>query len=204
MTRSLFGMASILILCVGIPGCNDGLLGGEPEGAEGASHLMTSEDVPGAQSCPPEAVAGAASCQSCQKRGMTWQWWGRTVDVDSVGSDSITNAYSGDTTCNTSLPILCIRKVGAPKPFYVTSSFYNGWTGGYIALTRAHVGYDMSSAGAADAICAAELGAGWEMAEFHDGNGGWNFQAYGAATHPERFWASINDQPANCWNSACL
>lgn len=135
---------------------------------------------------------------------MTWKWKSRNVDVDSVGSDPLTNPYLGDATCNTSLPILCVRRVGAPKPSYVTASFYYGWTGGYIALTKAHMGSDMTSPAAADAICAAELGARWEMAEFHDGNGGWNFQAYGAAPQSQRFWASINDQPANCWNSSCL
>lgn len=166
------------------------------------------EDIDPADQATASAVGGARPVESdalgCQRRGMTWRWGGRTVDVDSVGSDSITNVYSGDTQCNNSLPLLCIRRVGAPQPAYITSSFYNGWTGGYVALTRAHLGTDMTSAAVADSICAAELGAGWEMGEFHDGGGGWNFQAYGAVTHPERFWAMINDQPANCWNSAPL
>lgn len=162
------------------------------------------EDTDTAEQPTGGARTGEPSALVCQRRGMTWRWNSRTVDVDSVGSDSITNAYSGDTQCNNSLPILCIRRVSAAQPSYITTSTNNGWTGGYVALTRAHLGYDMTSAAVADSICATELGAGWEMAEFHDGGGGWNFQAYGAATHPDRFWVLINDQPANCWNSACL
>jgi hypothetical protein len=147
----------------------------------------------------------AAAANNCQKRGMTWKWHYRTVDVDSVGYDDDTRPYTGDTACNTSLPLLCIRKTGngLPVPSYIdTTNPYNAWSGGYIALSRAHVGYDMSSQAAANAICASELGSDWRMAEFHDG-WGWDFQAYGAATHPERFWVAISDQPANCWNSSC-
>lgn len=146
----------------------------------------------------------------CQQRGMTWAWKSRVNDVDSVGSDATTNAYAGDTTCNVSLPILCIRKASIPKPGYVSTGFYNGWSGGYIALTHAHLGYDLGSQEQGNSICVQELGSGWQMAEFHDGawgnggSGGWNFQAFGAATNQQRFWAAIIDQAANCWNSACL
>ncbi len=141
----------------------------------------------------------------CMRRGMTWVRRSQNFDVDSVGYDATTNAFDGDTTCYSSLPLLCLRKSGAglPVPPYVNnSSTYNQWSGGYIAATKAHVGTDMSSQAAADSICEQELGAGWRMAEFHDG-WGWNFQAYGAAPHPGRFWTAINDQLANCWNSAC-
>lgn len=189
-------MVAVSILAGGLPGCSEELLG---EGPGGPSEI---DEAPSAQLGSSALAAPQAPC--CQRKGMSWRWGSRINDVDSVGSDSTTNAYTGDTTCDVSLPILCVRRVGAAQPSYITTSFYNGWTGGYIALTRAHVGYDMGSAAGAGAICAAELGAGWEMAEFHDGNGGWNFQAYGAATHPERFWVMINDQPANCWNSACM
>lgn len=203
MKGPLFTMMAVLISAGGLLGCSEELLAEERSGSPGG------DESPGLQ--PGGTALAAPQDPLCQRRGMTWRWWGRTNDVDSVGSDSTTNAYGGDTTCNVSLPILCIRRVGAAKPSYITSSFYNGWTGGYIALTKAHVGYDIGSAAGADAICASELGAGWEMAEFHDGsfgngggrNGGWNFQAYGAATHPDRFWVMIDDQPANCWNSTC-
>lgn len=172
-----------------------------PDSTEAANESLALASEPNA--APVDEAPGEAAQLQCQKRGMTWLWKSRSVDVDTVGSDSITDAYDGDTDCNVALPILCVRKSGQPKPAYVSTSYYNGWLGGHMALTRQHLGYDMTSAQAADSICASELGTGWEMAEFHDGNGGWNFQGYGAATHPERFWVSINDQFANCWNSEC-
>jgi hypothetical protein len=39
------------------------------------------------------------------------------------------------------------------------------------------------------------------MAEFHDG-WGWGFWAKGNIESDQRFWVYINDQQANCWNSA--
>lgn len=191
LQETLFIIAAMVTSIVGSPGCTDNPLGG------------TSGD--GARNDLPNTRTGVAIQQEiCPKPGMTWRWVSRTADVDTVGSDGITNPYTGDTSCETELPILCIRKVGAGQPYYITSSFYSGWTGGYISMTRAHSGFQLWSPEAADSICANELGAGWEMAEFHDGNGGWNFQAFGAATHIQRFWVMINDQPANCWNSACF
>src|SRR5205823_1278208 len=53
----------------------------------------------------------------------------------------------------------------------------------------------------ADAYCRSALGAGWRMAEFHDGKGGWGFVARGHISSTSRFWVRINDQPGNCWDS---
>jgi hypothetical protein len=52
----------------------------------------------------------------------------------------------------------------------------------------------------ANALCVAEFGAGWRVAEFHDG-WGWNFQAFGGLGKPAgRFWVNIDDQPGGvCW-----
>ena len=155
------------------------------------------------EQAPGDAPTEAQVDQSLTVRyGMTWVQKTRNVDVQTVGSDATTDAYTGDTPCNMSLPLLCIRKSGLPLPGYVTSTSTNRWTGGFLAITRGHLGTDLTSTAAADAICAGELGTGWEFAEFHDGNGGWNFQGYGsAAPAPDRFWVEINNQPANCWNS---
>jgi hypothetical protein len=101
--------------------------------------------------------------------------------------------------------------------------YYQGWAGGRIALTRPVRGTNLTSLAAADAICAQALGKGYRMAEFHDGkyvvgmgeqrlhgklwpkddalaSGGWAFHARGKVKGTTRFWVSINDQPANCWN----
>ncbi|HRC56311.1 MAG: flagellar hook-length control protein [Myxococcales bacterium] len=163
----------------------------------------------GVTACATEE-SGAAPVAEAQvdqalvvRYGMTWLQKTRIVDVQGVGSDATTDAYDGDTPCNVSLPLLCIRKSGLAQPGYITSTSTNRWTGGFLAMSRGHLGTDLTSSAAGDAICAGELGAGWEFAEFHDGGGGWNFQGYGsAALAPNRFWVEISNQPANCWNSA--
>ena len=65
----------------------------------------------------------------------------------------------------------------------------------------------------ADALCAAQFGSGWRLAEFHDPvregsgengepprHGGWNFYAAGALDTSTRYWVANNDQAANCWD----
>jgi hypothetical protein len=130
------------------------------------------------------------------------------------------NPYVGDTDCKQVRPILCIRQDGSASngfdaspggPPYYYDAFYNGWAKGNIGLTHGILGTSLTSLVVADAACAAELGAGWRMAEHHDGNGGWQWTAYGnlndvytvngAGHHlTDRFWVYINGQPAgNCW-----
>lgn len=140
------------------------------------------------------------------------------------------NTKSGDTPCNHSLPILCINKVSFKRPCYqvkcgsasMAKEYYCGWSEGYLALTDPVQGTLLTSRDAASKICADKLGAGFRMAEFHDGrytigmdsvnycyknwpsstnSGGWGFYGYGARGPTwTRFWVEINDQKANCWS----
>ncbi|HEY0639116.1 MAG TPA: S8 family peptidase [Pseudonocardiaceae bacterium] len=133
-------------------------------------------------------------------RAMTWtllarQW---NADVVDVGSDSKTNAYTGDTAVGTSLPVLCLRQDGRAVPPGVSPTFNNGWARGEVRLTAPVAGSGLTSRATADALCSGQFGAGWRMAEFHDGGGGW---AYWAAGDIGRMWVAINNQPANPWNS---
>lgn len=64
-------------------------------------------------------------------------------------------------------------------------------------------GFSLLSPQAGDALCLATHGPGWRMAEFHDG-WGWGLRAFGNVREDTRFWVRINDQKANCWNSAPL
>ena len=91
--------------------------------------------------------------------------------------------------------------MGYANPGIVTD-YYNGWAGGDVAISSAVQGCTLTSLAVADAICASQFGAGWRMAEFHDGGGGWSWWAYGniASPPPDHFWTYINDQSANCWN----
>lgn len=100
------------------------------------------------------------------------------------------NPYSGDTSCRTALPILCIMDTGGeatPKTLGATSPV---------------AGFVLSSVVQANARCVSELGSGWRMAEFHDG-GGWSIlgkRGRGLDNTNIRHWLYINDQKANCWD----
>lgn len=153
---------------------------------------------------------------STTKRGLTWV----QDPSDSCGQTRVTcndcDPYKGDTSCSESRPLLCIKKDGSSN-CGPPSDFYDGWTGGTVALTPFLVrGTELTSLAAANSICASTFGTGYRMAEFHDGGGGWGWRAKGpisplstpSSTHPRfgtpnrpnRFWVHINDQPANCWN----
>ncbi|MEJ3744286.1 S8 family peptidase [Actinomycetes bacterium KLBMP 9797] len=149
---------------------------------------------------------------------MTWAVKEQRADnVVLVGSDGQTNAYQGDTAAGASLPVLCLRETGAAVPAGLTLNQYNGWAFGEIQLTPPVPGSELTSFTAASRICAAHFGGGWRMAEFHDGRypfqllprpglpviwraSGWNLWAHGTLPATTRFWASINDQPANPWS----
>jgi hypothetical protein len=162
-----------------------------------------------------EAIFGAHNITGCavtaggRHAGMTWtvlqQLPGGVVHV---GSDAQTNPYAGDTPPNASLPVLCLLVNNSGVPPGVVPDFYNGWARGTVALTAPVFGSQLNSPAAADALCAGTFGAGWRMAEFHDGryganlglSGGWSYWAFGALPLGTRFWTAINDQPANPWN----
>ena len=95
------------------------------------------------------------------------------------------NPYSGDTSCRTVLPVACIQPAT-----------------GTLGATQPTMGALLRSADSAMRLCVAELGAGWRMAEFHDGPG-WlidGARGNGLAGNT-RYWVHINDQPGNCWDS---
>jgi hypothetical protein len=140
-------------------------------------------------------------------KGMTWERravnaTNGTVTVGCVGGANVCNPYIGDTLCSTSLPVLCFKPSGFPIPASVISSTYNRWSGGIVGTTAAVAASSFGGSLAnANIKCVQEFGAGWRVAEFHDG-WGWNFQAYGnVGTAANRFWVHINDQPnGRCWN----
>lgn len=151
--------------------------------------------------------------------GMTWVKVGhdgsKGQDTVSCHDHSVTpnescDAYVGDTNCTIYRPILCIHKDNSASNGF-SGSFYNGWAAGNINITRPIQGTQLTSQAVADGICASQFGVGWQMAEFHDGNGGWSWTSYGnlndlyndtdgSHTLHHRFWVRISDQPANCWN----
>ncbi|WP_329109674.1 S8 family peptidase [Micromonospora sp. NBC_01699] len=142
--------------------------------------------------------------------GMTWRVLEQRADnVVRVGADALTNAYQGDTPASAALPLLCLSVTGAPLPAGIVTDQYAGWSSGSVRITAPVLGSQLTSLGAADAICVANFGAGWRMAEFHDGiytigrfraRSGWSFWANGTPAANTRFWTHINDQPANPWS----
>ncbi len=142
--------------------------------------------------------------------GMTWTYLERRFpNLVHVGADGQTNPYSGDTPASTSLPVLCLLVDNSPVPPGITPDFYNGWARGQVRETAAVQGATLTSRAVADAFCATSFGAGWRMAEFHDGrygpglafSGGWSFWAHGSPFFlTGRVWVAINDQPANPWD----
>jgi hypothetical protein len=151
-----------------------------------------------------------ATAQSPVRTGMTWTVIGQTDGYVHVGADAQTDAYAGDTTIDQSLPILCVVVDDRPAPGGLTFDAYNGWVRGGVQATPPIPATVLTSQQQGDEICAEEFGAGWRLAEFHDGRygpgftqaGGWSFWAGGSLPTGTRFWVAINDQPANPWNSA--
>jgi len=152
------------------------------------------------------ALALAMQADAQTGKGMTWKMIGTNAPTGTirVGCANSCDAYKGDTSCTTALPLLCIKKtgVGFPLPLPASvdnSSRYYRWTGGVIGTTADTV--PPSTLAAANALCVQTFGPDWRVAEFHDG-WGWNFHAYGGLGDPaKRFWVHINDQPgATCWH----
>ncbi|RKG92510.1 flagellar hook-length control protein [Corallococcus terminator] len=139
---------------------------------------------------PPAEASGG--------RGMSWAKVSHSSGVDEVGCWGC-DAYVGETSCTTALPLLCIRQDGSARPAQTPASYYPSWAAGNIATTLPISGSLLTSLSSANQMCVQFFGAGWRMAEFHDA-GGWGFNAYGNVRTDTRFWVHINDQPANCWN----
>ncbi len=158
------------------------------------------EAAPNRPPPPPPVVQAPTPGRTC--KGMTWSLLKQEKNVVRVGSDPAhTNAYAGDTSCEAELSVLCINPKNLPKPEGVASDFYSGWSGAEVAATRPVAGFALTSREVADGLCSKMLGAGWRMAEHHDGKGGWGLAGFGEVSRDARFWVAINDQPANPWNS---
>ena len=147
-------------------------------------------------------LAMAEPASAAIRHGLTWRVLEQQGAYVHVGRDDITNAYQGDTTVDQMLPILCVYKDGRAAPGGINFDYSNGWVQGALQLSAPITGSALTSQAQADGICANQLGAGWRMAEFHDGGGGWSYWGTGQLPTDTRFWVAINDQPANPWNSA--
>ncbi len=188
--------------------------------------------------CQREILDDPFQDDTGEKLGLTWgkERHDDRFGIDLVGChgrpstelESSCNAYVGDTPCSRALPVLCVKKTGAPRPGYEVDSSdhswvkesYRGWLEGELQLTPPVVGNTLTSLDQANDLCSRQFGPGYRMAEFHDGRwvkemseqrffgdswpedtneGGWNFWGYGNISGESRFWVYIRDQQANCW-----
>ncbi len=133
------------------------------------------------------------------RKAMTWRILDQASRGDRryllVGSDALTNPYSGDTFLSDALPILCIAKDNLPKPDLTRPSETPGgalrgsWSGGRVFFTAPVRGSRLQSRAIADQRCNQEANAvkgpwngRYRMAAFHDGDkaagwAGWDFWA---------------------------
>lgn len=113
------------------------------------------------------------------------------------------DAYQGDTACSAALPVLCVADDRWPLPPALkgATNLHRGWAHGRVALSQPVRGDALTSSSQADAQCVAEFGAGWRMAEHHDGGGSWSYYAAGSLGTATRFWVAIDDATGNCWSS---
>jgi len=152
-----------------------------------------------------DLIVETDNCESMMgKQGVTWEE--RRVH-DIVGAVAVgcnqCNPYTGDTSCNTKLPLLCFLDAELDQPANLeTPSRYRQWSGGIVATTDIVCGSRFKHIRDANAFCVQNFGPGWRVAEHHDG-WGWSFWAYGNVGEDfddVRLWVDINDQPSGtCW-----
>ena len=165
-------------------------------------------------------------------KGLTWGLASHDIslNVDRVSCGGVCNAYQGDTSCSTKLPILCYSKSLFKRPPYnvapcsgcaMTKEFYDGWTEGYFILTEPILGTSLINVTNMINLCSTRFGSTFTVATHHMGKhvvgmsstsyfystwpsstptGGWGARGYGNIGNSTRFWVYIRDQPANCWN----
>lgn len=150
-------------------------------------------------------------------KAMTWQGYSGlpTGAGVRVGCYNNCDAYNGDTPLEKKLPILCFipGKSAVPVAYEAYAkaqrpnnwSFYMGWSGGQVGLTKPVKGTDLTSRAVANSLCN-ETFPGSRMAEHHDNrSGGWSLGAEIIPTSgmkgalrgktSQRFWVDIKNQP---------
>lgn len=116
-----------------------------------------------------------------------------TVGCDGTPKTSEANGrcepYRGDTDCSQARPVLCMRGPVGEGRFELKA-------------TPPVVGREIRSIAWGNANCESFFGAGWKWAEFHGPNRrfGWAFTAFGELPKAQRFWVSIDDQQAHCFD----
>ena len=146
---------------------------------------------------------GLLDCEpvDCDALAMTWGQSSYDADYSVVtascyAGDSSCNAYHGDAECADNRALLCAYDADLANP-----ESFPYWSGEELELTEPISGCQLTERTMADDVCEGTFGAGWRMATFHDA-GGWYLAGSGDFETKERFVVAIDNQPANCWDSA--
>ena len=133
------------------------------------------------------SAGGNGYVHGAERTGMTWGFRHYYSDIDTTyvhcygepGSPNYgpCDAYKGDTSCSLPLPVLCLKVDGLTRPPYLplppgggmNREYYTGWAEGTAKLTDPVPGNTFTNLSDANAYCAAQLGDGYRVAEFHDG-----------------------------------
>ena len=161
------------------------------------------------------SVADAANRACNSAMGLTWGKYAPYPDTvtgtNSIGCHSTAeghdcNPYTGDTKCNVARPLLCIHQdtTAFPVPADVNNlDPYNMWGYGAVGTTKPIKPCQVATTiQQANAICVAEFGAGFRVAEWHDAIGGLGtaFQVFGGLGNTKRrVWVDINSTNGTCW-----
>lgn len=121
------------------------------------------------------------------------------------------NPQLGDTACTQKLPVTCIIHAKAlNRPFYSfypsftpyanpDQSFYEGWTGGIIAVTDPVRGLDVTSYRVGDNLCKTAFGSAAKFAQFTDGYYLSNMNGANIKIEKTWDWATARSGEYNFW-----
>lgn len=116
--------------------------------------------------------------------------------------DGKCNPYTGDTSCDTRLPLACFKEGLEPVPeIFTHGTIKYSWSGGYVKLTDPVRGDDFNNQDEGHAYCRAEFGEKWRMANLADGASNDVFTAIGEAPDHQQVWVdSKTEIYSNCWS----
>lgn len=162
----------------------------------------TAVDFMGLALCRPPAVRKGVTLMPVQSPGPGQQAMVHLGCHAVRDPDRRCNPYVGDTVCEASLPVACIRPGDLPSPVYPSGRVVTShWSGGDIAVTEPVPGDRFRTVGEVEAFCASRFGQGWRIAALHDGGRNQSVSGRGdPGSVTDRVWVDIADQPhGTCW-----
>lgn len=111
------------------------------------------------------------------------------------------NPFEGDQLCTAQLPMACYKPGNRVPPGLDKAGLGEGYSpGGEVRTTAPVAASSFAARTDADKYCSAQLGAGWQILEYHVGAGG-AIASYSDIAPKARLWVDVSDQRyANCWD----